>query len=454
MTKTAKIQGTTVVVMGLGVSGYWAAKWLNSSGADVIVSEAKSLDKLDPTWTKDLIEMGITLETGGHRPETLMAAEVILISPGIPHDMELLTVAKEKGILVTGELEFASRFIQTSIVAVTGTNGKSTVSSMIGQALDSANVKAFVGGNIGRPLSAYLAGDEQADVVVVEVSSFQLDTADTFCPQVAVLLNIARDHLDRYRGFGEYIQAKLRIFQNQDKTHQAVLCDDDAIVSCVELCSGTQVYRYGLKKKKGRDAYISGGNAVFHHGSNGAISLKEYKLVGTHNQENLLAVVLTCSCLGIEPQQISAAVPEFKPLPHRLEYVATVNGVMFYNDSKATNIDAAIRAVESFDCPIVLIAGGRHKGAPYGTLARVAKGRVKAVVLIGEAAQLMEEELGSVVPCCRAGGMEEAVSKAYEKAQPGDVVLLSPACSSFDMFSNYEERGETFKEAVRSISNG
>ncbi len=451
---TDTINGSRVVVMGLGVSGYWAARWLVSMGARVIISEAKEIGSLDSAWVKDLTARGVKIEAGGHRPETLLGARMIVMSPGIPQDMELVTAAKEKGIRVTGELELVSRFIEAPIVAVTGTNGKTTVTTMIGQVLNSSGKKAFIGGNIGKPLAAYLACGEPADVVVAEVSSFQLDTAEAFCPQVAVLLNIARDHLDRYRGFGQYIEAKLRLFQNQKKGHQAVLCDDDPIVSCIELGGGTQTYRYGIKKKKGRDAFISGKKAFFGRGVSQCVSLKDYKLVGRHNQENLLAVLLACSSFGVEAEKIKAVVPHFRPLPHRLEYVAVINGVRFYNDSKATNIEATIRAIESFDRPIVLIAGGRHKGAAYGPLAMAAKGRIKAAVLIGEAAPQLEKDLRQVTPCYRAEKMAEAVKKAYEKAAAGDVVVLSPACSSFDMFSNYEERGQSFKDAVRLIRNG
>jgi len=448
------IRGSKVVVMGLGVSGYWAARWLSSMGANVTVSEAKDSQALDASAVRELQELGVKLETGGHRTETFLDADLVVISPGVPQDTDVLMRARQKGIQITGELELASRFIDAPIVAVTGTNGKSTVTSMIGQVLHKAGTKVFVGGNIGMPLSAYLVQQDRADVVVAEVSSFQLDTMDTFCPHVAVLLNIKRDHLDRYRGFGDYVESKLRIFQNQDKGDYAVICDDDPILSALDLSNKTQVLRYGINKKKDRDAHVSGNRAVFYNGWQHTISLKEYRLVGIHNLENFLAVGLVCACLGVSAAWLEEAIGEFRALPHRMEYVDKFNGIRFYNDSKATNIDAAIHAIESFDCPIILIAGGRHKGAAYGPLAKAVKGRVKAAVLIGEAAEQMEKTLGKKIPCYRAESMEMAVRTAYEKAIPGDIVLLSPACSSFDMFSNYEERGQSFKEAVRLVTHG
>ena len=440
--------------MGLGVSGYWAARWLKTMGAKVIVSEERHRQALDPNQVRDLEAMGIGIEAGGHQEQTFVEADMVVLSPGVRQDSSVVRAARAKGVFVTGELELASRFIGAPIVAVTGTNGKSTVTAMIGQVLEKQGTKAFVGGNIGAPLSQYLAESRQADLVVAEVSSFQLETIDTFRPDVAVLLNISRDHLDRYKGFGDYVEAKLRIFQNQDDTSKAVVCDDDPILSALDLCGKTQVLRYGIEKRKDRDAYISGDRAVFRSLWQEGVCVEGYRLPGTHNLANLLAVGLVCACVGVEVNTFEQSLGEFRTLPHRMELVEEFGGISFYNDSKATNVDAAIRAIESIEEPIVLIAGGRHKGASYGPLARAAKGRVKAAVLIGEASQQMEEMLSKHVSCHQAESMEEAVRIAYKVASPGDVVLLSPACSSFDMFSNYEERGQSFKDAVRSIAHG
>lgn len=449
-----ELKGKKVVVVGLGASGYWAAKWLASVGARVTVSELRNAQGLDPKTLDELAGMGVRLETGGHKESTFGEADTIVVSPGVPQDIAALSKAREKGIWVTGELELASRFIEAPIVAVTGTNGKSTVTSMIGHALTRGGMKAYVGGNIGTPLSALLAQGLEPEVVVAEVSSFQLDTTETFCPRVAILLNITRDHLDRYRGFGEYVESKLRIFQNLGEGSCAIICDEDPILSALDLGSDRRVFRYGLGAKKDRHAYVQKGSMVVRNGKLREYSLRDYKLKGLHNTQNLLAVGLAYTFFGLEPDLFQTAIREFEPLAHRMEWVGQTNGITFYNDSKATNVDATVRAIEGLDRPIVLVAGGRHKGASYEPLAKAAKGRVKAVITVGEAAHLIEKALSGIIPCYRAESIDTAVREAYSRAAPGDIVLLSPACSSFDMFSNYKERGEKFKQAVRRIIHG
>ncbi|RLB42520.1 MAG: UDP-N-acetylmuramoyl-L-alanine--D-glutamate ligase [Deltaproteobacteria bacterium] len=449
-----ELKGKNIVVVGLGVSGYWAARWLASIGVRVTVSEAKHDRELDPAVLEPLLHMGVKVETGGHRKDTFERADAVVISPGVPHEMDVLDKARKKGVWVTGELELASRFIQAPIVAVTGTNGKSTVTSMIGQALKMGGLNTYVGGNIGTPLSALLAQGLNPDVVVAEVSSFQLDTIESFCPKVALVLNITRDHLDRYKGFGGYVESKLRIFQNQEEEDCAIICDDDPILSALELPRTRRLLRYGITKKRDRDAYVHQDSILVRNGKFHKFSTKHYRLPGIHNMQNLLAVGLTCTFLGVDPEIFQSAIRHFKPLPHRMEWVGETNGISFYNDSKATNVDAVVRAIEGFERPIILIAGGRHKGASYEPLAKVAKQHIKVAILIGEAAELIEEALGRVVPCYRVESMDKAVMEAYRKADPGDIVLLSPACSSFDMFLDYKDRGEKFKEAVRRITNG
>ena len=445
-----------VVVVGLGVSGLWLARWLAGQGADVTVSEKKPENDLDPDICADIRKLGSKLETGGHRKDSLLNAEMVIVSPGVPHDMEPLNAALKKGIPVTGEFEFASRIIDTPVIAVTGTNGKSTVVAFLGNVLENAGLKVFVGGNIGTPMMVYAAGERKADYVVAEVSSFQLDTMETFCPYISMILNLSPDHLDRYADYESYVQSKLRIFRNQGPGQYLVLNDDDKILSSISPASGVSVLRYGIRKKEGRHAFLetkkvqaslNGKDPVY-------FSLESIKLHGEHNRENILGAVLVCLTLGIEPDVIQKSIDDFKGLPSRLEQVAEVDGVMFYNDSKATNIAAAVKAVKSFDQPLILISGGRHKGADYAPLVKAAEGKVKCAVLLGEAKQLLAASFEGVFPFSMAKDMEEAVSMSFSFAKRGDVVLLAPACSSFDMFSNFLERGKVFRDAVERLGYG
>ncbi len=443
-------------MVGLGLSGLWTARWLMERGAIVIVSEIRPESEVGSGLCKKVREMGALLETGGHKLETLLGAELIVISPGVPHDLQILDTARERGITVTGELELASQAIQTPIIAVTGTNGKSTVTTFLGEMLDNAGLKVFVGGNIGTPLMAYAAGAEYADYAVVEVSSFQLDTSETFCPFVSIILNISPDHLDRYADYDSYIRSKLRIFSNQGQGQYVILNDDDEVLHSVKPGSGAAVLRYGQKKGKGLRAVIEGKNikTLTKVGRTLYFNLESFRPPGEHNLENLLGCVLVGLILDIEASVIQKTIDEFRGLPDRLEHVGDLEGVSFYNDSKATNVDAAVRAVNSFDRPQILIAGGRHKGAEYDPLVKAARGRVKKAVFIGEAKELLAAAFKDVLPFFDVKDMKEAVSVAFSIADRGDVVLLAPACSSFDMFKDYTDRGRAFREAVESLSNG
>lgn len=448
--------GKKVVVVGLGLSGLWTARWLIERGAIVTVSEIRPEPDVGSGLCKEVREMGAFLETGGHKLETLLGAELIVISPGVPYNLQILDSAREKGITVTGELELASQAIRTPIIAVTGTNGKSTVTTFLGEMLDNAGIKVFVGGNIGTPLMAYAAGEGDADYAVVEVSSFQLDTSETFCPFVSIILNISPDHLDRYADYDSYTRSKLRIFSNQGQGQYVILNDDDEILNSVKPGGGTAVLRYGQKQGKSLRAVIEDKNikALTKEGRTLYFNLKSFRPPGEHNLENLLGCVLVGLILDIEASVIQKTIDEFKGLPDRLEHVGDLEGVSFYNDSKATNVDAAVRAVNSFDRPQILIAGGRHKGAEYNPLVKAARGRVKKAVFIGEAKELLAAAFKDVLPFFDVKDMKEAVSVAFSIADRGDVVLLAPACSSFDMFKDYTDRGKAFREAVESLSNG
>jgi len=450
------LSGKKIVVVGLGVSGLWTIRCLALNGADVTASEINPETELDPVIFRELRELGVTFETGGHTGDTFLNADMIVISPGVPHDMVLLCKARKNGIQVTGELELASRLIDTPMIAVTGTNGKSTVTTALGHILKNAGFSVFVGGNIGTPLIAYAAGEKKADYAVVEVSSFQLDTIETFCPFVSVVLNISPDHLDRYPSYEDYAQSKLKIFKNQKPGHYAILNDDDERLAVVSPSSGVSVLRYGFEKKEGRYAYIENREIMVHVDpiKTNRFRFESYRLPGKHNLENLMAIVLGAQALNINPSLLQENINGFKGLPNRLEHVRELNGVTFYNDSKATNVDAAVKAVLSFHRPIILISGGRHKGADYAPLVRAAEANVKKAIFLGEAKELLSASFEGTFPLSLAEDMGEAVSMAFACAKSGDAVLLAPACSSFDMFSDYAHRGSVFRAEVERLACG
>jgi len=445
-----------IVVVGLGISGLWATRYLAGQGANVTVSESKTEAEVDSDIYKEIVDLGVTLESGGHRRETFLNADMIVISPGVPHNMELLNIAREYFVPVMGEMELASRLIDTPMIAVTGSNGKSTVTAALGRLIAHAGFEVFLGGNIGTPLVAYAAGGKKADYAIVEVSSFQLDTIETFCPLVSVILNISPDHLDRYPSYEDYIDSKLKIFKNQKSGHYVILNDDDERLKNINPSSGVSVLRYGFDKKMGRHAYVEKKDIVvcLDEIRKYLFSFESYKLPGKHNLENLMAVVLVAHALGIGSSVIRENIRGFTGLPNRLEHVRELNGVTFYNDSKATNVDAAVRAVLSFDSPVILIAGGRHKGADYGPLVRASQKKVKKAVFLGEARELLCEAFRSTIPFSLAEDMREAVEIAFSCAESGDVVLLAPACSSFDMFSDYGHRGSVYRSIVERLGSG
>jgi UDP-N-acetylmuramoylalanine--D-glutamate ligase len=445
-----------ILVVGLGKSGLSVLRWLIQQGARATVSEIRADSELDPRFLHEARHLEVTLEAGGHRRETFLSADVIVVSPGVPQDMALLSAARKKGIPVLGEMELACRLIDTPMVAVTGTNGKSTVTALLGAILEGAGLKVFVGGNIGTPLIAYAAAGEKADYAVVEVSSFQLDTMNSFHPGVAVLLNVSPDHLDRYPSYRAYVDSKLRIFQNQQPGDWAVLNDEDAVLREFTPPTGVIPLRYGSGKKKSRQAYMEKGTikASIPGEKVNAISLEKWSLPGQHNRENLMAAVLAGLALQISPCVIQEAADTFRGLSHRQEFAGRIGEIAFYDDSKATNVDAACRSVAAYDAPVVLIAGGRHKGGDYAPLVRAARNKVRKAVLIGESKLIMAQAFEGIIPYSVASDMEDAVNQAFFSAMVGDVVLLAPACSSFDMFTDYAHRGRVFKEAVERLRDG
>jgi UDP-N-acetylmuramoylalanine--D-glutamate ligase len=449
-----QLKDKRVLVVGLGKSGVASALFLKAHGAQVTVSDTKSGDELR-NEIPVLLDHGITVETGGHGERTFRGQDFIVVSPGVPMDTPALVQARSLGEAVIGEVELAAQFLPGPIVAITGSNGKTTTTTLTGEILTASGFPALVGGNIGTPAISLVERAQPETAIVLEISSFQLETIKTFRPKVAIILNVTPDHLDRHRTFGAYVNAKARIFENQTSADFAVLNEDDP--TCVSLASRTraQVFWFSRQKEVKQGAWVREGNIVIREGQQQReiMLASEIPLKGAHNLENVLAAVCASALMGCAPEKIRPAVRDFKAVEHRLEFVATIRGVDYYNDSKATNVDATIKAMESFPANIHLILGGKDKGSDYSVLNDLLRQRVKRVYTIGAAAEKIESQIVS----SKSGGpetvhaetLENALRKANAAAQPGDVVLLAPACASFDQFKNYEQRGQVFKEIVR-----
>jgi UDP-N-acetylmuramoylalanine--D-glutamate ligase len=447
-----ELNGKRVLVVGLGKSGVASALFLKAHGARVSVSDTKSGDELR-NEIPVLLDHGITVETGGHGERTFRGQDLIVVSPGVPVDAPLLAQARGLGESVIGEIELAAQFLPGPIVAITGSNGKTTTTTLAGEIMTAAGFPTLVGGNIGTPAISLAERATRETVIVLEVSSFQLETIQTFHPKVAVVLNVTPDHLDRHGTFESYADAKARIFENQQGSDFAVLNADDA--TCVAMAARTraQVFWFSRQKEVPQGAWVRDGNVVFRDsaGQREILQESEIPLKGAHNLENVLAAVCAGALMGCAPEKIRQAVGNFKAVEHRLEFVATVGGVDYYNDSKATNVDATIKALESFPANIHLILGGKDKGSDYSVLNDLLRQRVKRVYTIGAAAAKIESQLkGTEV--VHAETLENAIRKAHAVAEPGDVVLLAPACASFDQFKNYEQRGQVFKEIVVGLA--
>jgi len=440
-----------VLVVGLGKSGVASALFLKARGARVTVSDAKPQDQFKEEIPA-LLDQGIAVETGGHGERTFREQDLIVVSPGVPVDAPPLTQARALGETVIGEIELAAQFFPGRIVAITGSNGKTTTTTLTGEILTAGGLPTVVGGNIGTPAISLVENAAADTVAVLEVSSFQLETIQTFHPHIAVVLNVTPDHLDRHRTFAAYVDAKARIFENQDGNDFAVLNADDP--TCVKLAARTraQVFWFSRKKEVKQGAFAQDGRILFRDnaGQRETMLVAEISLKGGHNVENALAAVCTGALMGCEPAKIRQTVRNFKAVEHRLEFVANLAGVEYYNDSKATNVDATIKALESFPANIHLILGGKDKGSDYTVLNDLLRQRVKRVYTIGAAAEKIESQIKGI-EVIHAGTLENAVQKASRAAQTGDIVLLAPACASFDQFKSYEHRGATFKEIVRSL---
>jgi len=448
-----ELNGKRALVVGLGKSGVASALFMKAHGARVTVSDTKSGDELR-NEIPVLLDHGITVETGGHGDRTFRGQDLIVVSPGVPVDAPPLVQARSLGETVIGEIELAAQFLPGPVIAITGSNGKTTTTTLAGEVMAAAGFPVLVGGNIGTPAISLAERAKSDTVIVLEVSSFQLETIQTFCPKVAVVLNVTPDHLDRHRTFEIYVDAKARIFENQQTSEFAVLNADDP--TCVAMAKRTkaQVFWFSRQKEVERGAWVRDGNILFRDGTGQreVLLVSEIPLKGAHNLENVLAAVCAGALMGCGPEKIRQAVHDFKAVEHRLEFVATVGGVDYYNDSKATNVDATIKALESFPANIHLILGGKDKGSDYTVLNDLIRQRVKRIYTIGAAAAKIELQVkGAEV--VHAETLENAIRKAHAVAKSGDVVLLAPACASFDQFKSYEHRGKLFKQIVRGFAS-
>ena len=449
------LKGKAVTVVGLGQSGLASTRFCRAVGAIVTVSEAGDASAFK-NEIRQLEPAGVTLEFGPHRPETFQTADLVVLSPGVPHTLAPLEAARRRGIPVVGEMELASRFIAEPIVAVTGTNGKTTTTELIGAMLEASGLDVFVGGNIGNPLIEYVESGKPADWLVVEVSSFQLDTMDGFHPRIGCLLNISEDHLDRYPDFATYAAVKWRLFRHQTADDTAILNGAlNAAGARNRPLPGRTLFFNGAPPGRRPSAHRRDGVLELDMGARAtgmALDLSAMSLIGRHNEENVAAAGLAALTAGAVPTAIQSALDAFRGKPHRVFFVREVRGVRYYDDSKGTNVDAVARALDSFHQPVVLIMGGRDKGGSYQALETRLPNKVRQVIVMGEAAETITRALRHIVPIQSVTDMGAAVRLAAETARPGEVVLLSPACASYDMYANYRQRGEDFCRHVQKLA--
>jgi UDP-N-acetylmuramoylalanine--D-glutamate ligase len=449
------LKNKRVLVVGLGKSGLSAAMFLREQGARVTVSDTRSAVALAKEIPA-LLEAGIMVESGGHGLLTFRRQDLIVVSPGVPMETPEVKQVVAFGLPVIGELELASRYLQGRVVAITGSNGKTTTTTLVGKIFADAGVPTLVGGNIGLPVIDLVAKSGPSTVSVLEVSSFQLETVEEFHPWIAVVLNITPDHLDRHGSFESYAAAKARITERQTAEDFLVLNAEDKAAQMVALKTKAQIFWFSGRRPIKQGAFVHGESILFvaREGAKAepVMPISDIHLKGSHNVENVVAAVCAARLAKIPAESIRASVAGFAAVEHRLELVKVVNGVEFYNDSKATNVDATMKAVASFAGGILLILGGKDKDSDYTMMSGMLKERVKIVYTIGSAAEKIERELQEVVKIVSAETLQAAVAKAAKAATAGDVVLLSPACSSFDQFENYEQRGRVFRQLVNELN--
>jgi UDP-N-acetylmuramoylalanine--D-glutamate ligase len=442
-----------VLVVGLARTGVALCRFLAAKGARVTVTDQAPPQALEEA-RREIAGLGVAeaLGTALKKKPVWRGSDLIILSPGVPPELEWLKAARKAGVPVWGELELTGHFIEKPLIAVSGTNGKTTTITLVGEFLKASGRKPLVGGNIGTPAISLLSRQHQADCLVLEVSSFQLDTAPSFHPQAAALLNITPDHLDRYPSLAAYAASKANLFRSQHGGDLKVLNADDAALAALDT-GPARVYHFSSSRPLTRGAWLANGS--LHLRLAGAAEerfpLAGIRLSGRHNLENIMAALLLALDAGASPEACRRVLASFRGLPHRLEFVAEVERVEFYDDSKGTNVGAVAVSLGHFSKPVILIAGGRDKDTDFRLLSPLIKERVKALVLLGETRKRLAQTWKDLAPICLVNSMAEAVRRAYDLARPGEVVLLSPACASFDMFKDYAHRGETFQKLVQEM---
>lgn len=446
-------RGKRFSIVGAGRSGFAVARLLKKRRAKVFLSDTASGEKVE-SLKKELEEIGVEYEFG-ENTHRVLEADYIVVSPGVPLDTPILVLARQQNIKIISEIELAYQFCEVPIVAITGTNGKTTTTTLVGEIFKAAQWNTFVAGNIGLPFADVVdQAKGEKTVAVLEISSFQLDTIDEFRPKVSALLNITPDHLDRYPSYEAYIQSKFRIVENQKGHDSFVYNHDDETVRNFAETVNIRTLGFSIKEELKQGAYLKGDEIMLSIGKEKQMLLRreEIGIPGPHNLMNAMAAALMARVMGIDLDVIRATLKSFKGVEHRIEFVREVDGIKFFNDSKATNVDSLFYALGSFKEPIILIAGGKDKGNDYNQIKDLVAEHVKAIVTVGQGAKKLEDFFGSMKPVVSAGfSMEDAVEQARKIANKGDVVLLSPACASFDMFDNYEHRGKVFKELVHKL---
>ncbi|MBI5969803.1 MAG: UDP-N-acetylmuramoyl-L-alanine--D-glutamate ligase [Deltaproteobacteria bacterium] len=445
--------GRKTLVVGLASTGLSCSRFLAKCGASVVATDMKPASSLP--GVKALVDMGVDVRVGGHIGINLKDIETVVVSPGVPYDQPILVEARVSGAEVISDMELAYRFIDSSVIAVAGTNGKSTTTTLIGRMIEDAGHTVFTGGNLGTPAIEYVETGLRADFCVLEVSSFHLETTKDFNPHIGALLNITEDHLERYDGFDHYARTKFRLFENQTPGDWAIVNLNDPVIARrakTNFGKGRRmpftsagVLKEGVFLRGGDIVYVQPDRAEEIYPTAG------FKLKGSHNVENIMAAIAAARLSGVEKGVIVKTLKSFTGLPHRMELVRELNGVAYIDDSKGTNVGALDMALRGINGRVILIAGGRDKGGDYKALSKAVKEKVKFMVLIGEARFKMKDSLGGFTDTVLANRLEEAVSAAHTKAAVGDTVLLCPACSSFDMFKDYKERGDEFKRLVAAL---
>jgi len=451
MANPFELRGKRVLVIGLARTGVATALFCAARGANVTATDARPENEISEAIAP-LRTAGIRLELGGHVENTFPEQDLIVPSPGVPADAPLLQAARAKGVTIWSEVELADRFLHGRLIGITGSNGKTTTTSLVEHILKTAGFSTILAGNIGTPMIARVEQTSDDTIAVVELSSFQLELLETFRPNISVFLNLTPDHLDRHHTLEAYGRAKARIFENQTEADSAILNADDPATTPLAPAR-PHLYWFSRKQRVAQGAFVRGNEIVFRHDGKeeAVLSLKEIPLPGAHNVENVLAAIAATRLAGAEPAAIAKGVRSFAGVEHRLEFVAEIGRVRYYNDSKATNVDATLKALDAFPGRILIILGGKDKGSDYTALQKPLREKAILALLIGAAAEKIEKQIAGSVAMEHAGTIERAVEIASHAARPGDVVLLAPACASFDQFQNYEHRGRVFKDLVHQL---